>query len=95
MSAGELAETLHLHPGTVTGVLKRLQDRGTIERSADPADARRARLRLTRKGEKLDTIRAGTVEARIRAALAGISDEDLAVTERVLTRVADSLSTAA
>ena len=93
MSAGALAETLHLHPSTLTGVLKRLQDRGAIERTADPTDARRAQLRLTRKGERLDALRAGTVEARIRAALARIRDEDLAVAERVLLRIAGSLST--
>jgi len=90
--AGALAETLHLHPSTLTGILKRLTDRRTIERTVDPADGRRAQFRLTRKGEELDAVRNGTVETRVRRALAGIADRDLASAERVLTRIADSLS---
>jgi len=91
LSAGALAETLHLHPSTLTGILRRLQQRGVLVRTADPVDARRAVLRLTKKGERLDQVRAGTVEARVRAALGGISDDDLAAAERVLKRVASSL----
>jgi MarR family transcriptional regulator, organic hydroperoxide resistance regulator len=92
LSAGALAATLHLHPSTMTGILKRLQASGFLERSADPLDGRRAVLRLTKKGERLDLIRAGTVEARVRVALTGVSDHDLAAAERVLTRITASMS---
>jgi DNA-binding MarR family transcriptional regulator len=92
LSAGTLAETLHLHPSTMTGILKRLQAQGLVIRSTHPADGRRAVLRLTRRGERLDKVHAGTIEARVRAGLTGVADEDLAAAERVLTRIADSLS---
>jgi len=92
MSAGALAQTLHVHPSTLTGVLQRLTDRGVLERTADPDDARRVRLRLTRKGEKLDATQSGTVEAKFREALATVSARDLGVAERVLKRITDVLS---
>ncbi len=91
ISAGALAEMLHVHPSTLTGVLRRLVERGELERYRDPADARRALFRLTRKGRSVDAVRSGTVESRVRGALAPLSDEDVAATTRVLTRLADAL----
>jgi len=87
ISAGALAEILHVHPSTLTGVLKRLMVRGAVERRPDPADGRRAILQLTHTGRGLDALRAGTVEARVRAALAAVSDRDLAAAARVLSRL--------
>ncbi len=92
ISAGALAEILHLHPSTLTGVLRRLVERGALERTQDPADTRRALFRLTRKGCEIDTIRSGTVEARVRSALASIPEEDIAVASRVLARLARALA---
>ena len=92
ISAGALAEVLHVHPSTLTGILQRLTVRGAIERGADPADTRRALFRLTRKGLELDAVRSGTVEACVRAALALLSDEDLAAAARVLGSLARALS---
>jgi DNA-binding MarR family transcriptional regulator len=92
ISAGALARTLHVHPSTLTGVLRRLVERGTLERIADPSDARRALFRLTRAGEKVDAHRTGTVEARVRSALANASDADLAGARRLLTRLAQVLA---
>jgi len=67
--AGRVATILHVHPSTLTGVLKRLEARGMIQRRPDPRDARRALLMLTAKGRKLDTIRSGTVEQAVRRVL--------------------------
>src|SRR5262249_46223622 len=53
-SAGRLAEILHLHPSTLTGILKRLETRGLITRRVDPADGRRALFDLTARGLKVD-----------------------------------------
>ncbi len=69
ISAGEVAEILHLHPSTLTGILKRLQDRGLVERRPDPGDARRVLLHLTRRGRSIDGLRTGTVESAVRRAL--------------------------
>jgi MarR family transcriptional regulator, organic hydroperoxide resistance regulator len=69
ISAGEVADILHLHPSTLTGVLKRLEERGLLERRPDPADGRRALLLLTAGGRRMDRLRDGTVEAAVRRAL--------------------------
>jgi DNA-binding MarR family transcriptional regulator len=69
ISAGEVADILHLHPSTLTGVLKRLEDRGLLERRQDPADGRRALLQLSARGRRADRLHDGTVEAAVRRAL--------------------------
>ncbi len=75
ISAGEVAGILHLHPSTLTGVLKRLEDRGLLARRPDPADGRRALLQLTPRGRKVDRLRDGTVEAAVRRALRNLPPE--------------------
>ncbi len=72
--AGQLAAILHLHPSTLTGILKRLERQGLLTRRRDPRDARRALLGLTAKGRRLEeAVVAGTVEAAVRSALAELS----------------------
>ena len=83
ISAGEVAEFLHVHPSTLTGVLKRLEQRGLVKRRADPADARRALLELSAKGRRVDATRAGTVEAAARRALARLTPEAVRQTRSV------------
>jgi DNA-binding MarR family transcriptional regulator len=73
ISAGEVSGLMHVHPSTLTGVLKRLQRRGLVVRRADPADGRRALLELTAKGRRVDATRTGTVEAAARRALARLA----------------------
>ncbi len=92
VAAGRLAELLHVHPSTLTGVLKRLGDRAFIERERDPADARRARFRLTRQGDRIDATQAGTVEAAVRRALSRVGRADLDAARAVLSVIADELS---
>lgn len=84
ISAGEIADVLHVHPSTLTGVLKRLERRGILERQTDSRDARRALFRLTARGEQLNSVRAGTVEAAVRRALAQLPPARLAAAQEVL-----------
>jgi DNA-binding MarR family transcriptional regulator len=91
MSAGDLATVLHVHPSTLTGVLQRLVAQRLLARSDDPTDRRRAVLRLTKRGSRVNAARQGTVEAAIAQALDGITDRDRAATKRVLERLAAHL----
>lgn len=84
ISAGRLADILQLHPSTLTGVLRRLEQRRLIRRSPHPDDARRAVLELDALGERVNVARAGTVEDAVRRALARVSPEQLAATRQVL-----------
>jgi DNA-binding MarR family transcriptional regulator len=84
ISAGEVADILHLHPSTLTGILKRLSAAGLLDRKADPADARRGLLTLTARGRSVDAVRAGTVEAAIRHAIARLPNRTLACAREVI-----------
>jgi DNA-binding MarR family transcriptional regulator len=95
MSAGDLATVLHVHPSTLTGVLQRLVGQRRLARSDHPGDRRRAVLRLTKRGARVNAARQGTVEAAIAQALQGISDRDRMATRRVLERLAAHLEPAA
>jgi DNA-binding MarR family transcriptional regulator/GNAT superfamily N-acetyltransferase len=52
-AAGEIATELSLDPGYLSRILRKLEDAGLLDRSASPADARQAVLRLTRKGKSV------------------------------------------
>jgi DNA-binding MarR family transcriptional regulator len=91
VSAGDLASVLHVHPSTLTGVLQRLIAQKLLARTNDPADRRRAVLRLTAPGTRANAARAGTVEQAIARALAGVSAKDRQATRRVLERLAQHL----
>jgi DNA-binding MarR family transcriptional regulator len=92
ISQAAIAEILHVHPSTVTGVQRRLVERGLIERRTDPSDARRAQLYLTEAGRAIDSLRAGTVEAAVRRALSQVGRDRLAAAENVLSAVAAELN---
>jgi DNA-binding MarR family transcriptional regulator len=91
LSPGELAELLHVHPSSLTGVLGRLERSQLLERRRDPSDGRRAILSLTAKGRALNARRAGTVEESVRRALASQSRAKIAITGEVLTAIAREL----
>jgi len=92
IAAGRIAEILHVHPSTLTGVLSRLVARGILTRHTDPEDGRRALFALTRAGKKLDELRSGTIEAKVRRALGKVSARELSAARKVLGGLADSLA---
>src|SRR5688572_31506745 len=49
LTLGTLAELLHMHPGTVTGIVRRLEQVGLVVRTRSTEDTRRMHLRLTAK----------------------------------------------
>jgi DNA-binding MarR family transcriptional regulator len=91
IAAGHLAELLHLHPSTLTGVLKRLEARKLIRRRPDPHDARRYRFQLTPDGRRLNATLDGTVEAAVRRALRRLSKPQLRAARQALAVLASTL----
>lgn len=91
VSAGALAGILHVHPSTLTGVLQRLVTRGLLERSGDARDRRRALLRLSARGRRINATRSHTIEEAIAAALRNATPAERAATRRLLERVARHL----
>jgi DNA-binding MarR family transcriptional regulator len=84
IAAGSLAGILRIHPSTLTGILKRLAARGLLERSPDPEDGRRIRLRLTERGRALDRDMEGTVEAAVKRTLSRIPERSMEAARQVL-----------
>ena len=94
VTAGRLAELLHVHPSTLTGVLKRVVERGFVERERDKVDARIAHFKLTAEGAKIDGVQAGTVEAAVRRALARLEPSQIDAARVVLSALASELARA-
>jgi DNA-binding MarR family transcriptional regulator len=88
ISAGDLARALHIHPSSLTGMLRRLTQAGLLRRRRDPVDGRRALLTLTAAGKKLNALREGTVESVVDRALRATSKADIAGAERLLQKLA-------
>jgi DNA-binding MarR family transcriptional regulator len=91
ITAGTLAQILHVHPSTLTGVLKRLEKRGLLERKSDPLDGRKALFALTEAGRALDVPSAGTVEAAVQRVLSKMTRARILHTQDVLTALAEEL----
>ncbi|HEX8436037.1 MAG TPA: MarR family transcriptional regulator [Archangium sp.] len=91
ITAGRLAHILHVHPSTLTGVLRRLETRGYLERKSDPLDARKALFCLTEKGRALDAPAASTVEAAVQRALSRVPKAKMAAAQEMLTVLAEEL----
>lgn len=95
ISPGELAKVLRVHPSSLTGVLRRLEQGELIRRESDPFDRRRALLELTRRGMRLNAQRRGTIEASIEGALSRLRKGELAGAKAALKSIAASLATIA
>lgn len=52
-TVGALGEALYLDSGTLTPLLKRMEQAGLVERRRDPEDERRVQVSLTRDGRAL------------------------------------------
>lgn len=92
ISAGQLANILHIHPSTLTGILQRLIDQRLLERTAAAGDRRRAHLRLTARGARINQVTGGTVESAITAALKRSSPRDRVATQRLVSAISRQLS---
>jgi DNA-binding MarR family transcriptional regulator len=89
--ASEIAALLHLHQGTLSGVVRRLESAKYVTRVGDTGDARRMRLTLTAKGRKANASRTGTYEAAVRRVLKTTGRKEIEAAETLLMRLAQAL----
>lgn len=92
ITAGKAAAILCVHPATATFTVKKLLRRRLLCRKQTPLDARRFQLRLTRAGERIDAMRAGTIEEIIREAIAESDPGEVAASSAMLVRIAGRLT---
>lgn len=90
--AGQVAELLHVHPSTLTGILKRLEHQGLIRRRPDPKDRRRALLGITKKGRRIDAAGAGTVEEAVERVISRTPRAKLDGARQILMDLASALA---
>jgi MarR family transcriptional regulator, organic hydroperoxide resistance regulator len=90
-SAAGLAALMHVHAGTMSGILKRLEAGGFIARTSHDGDARRHTLRLTAKGAAVNRQRRGTLEDTVRNLIKSHRPAEVAAAERLLGALASRL----
>jgi len=92
--AGELAQAAQLSPATVTQMLAQLAASGHVERTRRDSDRRVVVSALTAQGRARIAAKRDAWQGRWRAALAGLSDEQLEAATCVLERLATMLDEA-
>jgi DNA-binding MarR family transcriptional regulator len=92
LTLGGLAELLHLHAGTVTGIVRRLEALALVVQTRSAEDSRRRHLTLTAKGQRVNRRRKGTVEAAVRRLAGTIAADEFAAASRVLEVLAENLA---
>jgi MarR family transcriptional regulator, organic hydroperoxide resistance regulator len=87
----ELAVKIRRKKNTVTVLVGKLEEQGYVERLADPEDARRSLVSLTRKGSALRESFGKISSALIARGLAGVDEDDLEVARRCLEKMLENL----
>ena len=87
LKMNELSRHLMVTGGNVTGIVDPLEKDGLVERTAEPADRRAYRVRLTRAGRKAFAEMARAHEGWILELLGGLTRKEQAETYRLLARM--------
>lgn len=83
----ELSNRLMLVKSNASALIRKLEGRGLVRRTPDPADTRNKRVELTQAGQAL-VCKSFTVQNRVIKAMADVmSDADLEHTHAVMRRV--------
>jgi trehalose 6-phosphate phosphatase len=91
ISPAQLARELHLHPSSVTRLLRRLEARRLVHRTPQPTHRGRMLVQLGPRGGEVERLAAGTVETTVRSALEVADARDVAATRRVIALVTERL----
>jgi len=92
VTPGQLATLLHLHAGTVTGIVRRLEELGFVVQTRSVDDSRRRHVTLTAKGRQIDRRRKGTVEAAVVRTVRAATPQQLAAAAHVMDVLAKNLA---
>ena len=87
LKMNELSRHLMVTGGNVTGIVDPLEKDGLVERTAEPADRRAYRVRLTRAGRKAFAEMARAHEGWIVELLGGLTRKEQTDTYRLLARM--------
>lgn len=92
LTAGQLADDVHLTPAAVSYAVGRLCDSGHLRREPDPLDGRRVLLRYSQSGLDAAVKFFGPLASVQAEALAGFEPEELDVANRVMGALVDAIA---
>ncbi|MQA34364.1 MarR family winged helix-turn-helix transcriptional regulator [Modestobacter roseus] len=87
MTAGRLGEAVELASASTTALLDRLERVGHLRRVRDPEDGRRVVLEMSESAMSAGAEHFGGLQRDLAAAMAGYTDEELALVARFLQDV--------
>ena len=90
-SPSTLAKTSNVDPAAVTRILRDFERDGVISRTASANDRRQVHVELTRSGRKLVADLLQKRASFLKAALAGLSDEEIDTLQALLVHVQENL----
>lgn len=88
----ELSRSMGVSSARVAALLKHLEQKGWIMRSADREDERRVNVSLTEAGCELINARRGEAIARVAAALSSLGEDDAREYVRLQQKMLDALT---
>ena len=91
ISQSDLAEMLHVSRPSVTTMLQRMEQAGTIERRADEADSRITRVYLTEQGNALAARMHTGFAEMLKTSVGWLPDDDKREFTRILTELNDHI----
>ena len=90
LTAGALGRAVDLSSASVTALVDRLERAGHVRRVRDPQDRRRVVLEMSESAMAAGTEHFGGLQRALGAAMAGYTEQELALVARVLTDVTDA-----
>lgn len=91
-TATEVANELHLTPGTLTSTIDRLVKKGYVERIRGLDDRRVIRLGLTKKGRVMYRAHDAFHHKMVEGFLKDISPEEMKIVEKAIRNLEDFLN---
>ena len=92
LTPGALAVLLHVHPGTVTGFVRQLEELGLIQIRRSDEDTRRIHLEQTPRGRVVNRRRSGTVESAVRRVVGRLTKTELRHASDTMRRLAEEVA---
>jgi DNA-binding MarR family transcriptional regulator len=91
VSMGELAQRMHLHMSTISGIIDRLESGRLVTRERSSADARVMELRLTARGRSLLAKAPEPPRSKAARGLQRLSPKDLTRVHSALLLIAQAM----
>jgi MarR family transcriptional regulator, transcriptional regulator for hemolysin len=95
VSQSELAEMMEIEKAPAGRIVDRLEEKGWVERRAEPSDRRINRMYLTEQGTRIHAAIAPLADATVRDALAGLTHAEQARLVALMNKVKAQLMTLA